>query len=411
MTLKELSPDQYEAAASRFVSRSFMQTKEMAELFSRRGYQVSYLGWQEDQTIELTALIFSQPMTGGLRMEINSGPTTSHPKYLKPFYQALKLYAKEKGAIELIVKPYDTYQHFDSKGQPLDEAKSQLIQDFLELGYQHDGLQTGYPDGEPDWHYVKDLTQLTENNLLASFSKKGRPLVKKSKTFGIKIRNLTRQELPLFKAITSATSERREYADKSLDYYEDFYDSWGDKATFTVASLNFKDYLSCLEADQYKLGQQIDRLKTDLETNPKSEKKQNQLREIQSQYQTFEVRKEEARELLAQHGSQDVILAGSLFIYSPQEAVYLFSGSYAAFNKFYAPALLQEHAMLEAIKRGITFYNLLGITGEFDGSDGVLRFKQNFKGQIVRKMGTFRYYPQPLKYKLILGLKKVLGRQ
>ena len=64
------------------------------------------------------------------------------------------------------------------------------------------------------------------------------------------------------------------------------------------------------------------------------------------------------------------------FVYTPQEAVYLFSGSYPEFNKFYAPALLQEYVMTQAIKRGITFYNFLGIMGIFDGSDGVLRFKQ-----------------------------------
>ena len=63
------------------------------------------------------------------------------------------------------------------------------------------------------------------------------------------------------------------------------------------------------------------------------------------------------------------------------------------FNKFYAPAVLQEYMMLETIKRGIPKYNFLGIQGIFDGSDGVLRFKQNFNGYIVRKMGTFRYYP------------------
>jgi len=103
-------------------------------------------------------------------------------------------------------------------------------------------------------------------------------------------------------------------------------------------------------------------------------------------------------------------MCGSLFIYTKQEAVYLFSGSYTEFNKFYAPAVLQEYVMQEAIKRGIACYNFLGIQGIFDGSDGVLRFKQNFNGHIVRKMGTFRYYPKPLRYKTIQGLKKVLGR-
>ncbi|MBS5351781.1 peptidoglycan bridge formation glycyltransferase FemA/FemB family protein, partial [Streptococcus sp.] len=66
--------------------------------------------------------------------------------------------------------------------------------------------------------------------------------------------------------------------------------------------------------------------------------------------------------------------------------------------------------MMEALKRGINFYTFLGIQGIFDGSDGVLRFKQNFNGYIVRKMGTFRYYPNPLKYKMISLIKKLLGR-
>ena len=66
--------------------------------------------------------------------------------------------------------------------------------------------------------------------------------------------------------------------------------------------------------------------------------------------------------------------------------------------------------MTESIKRDIPFYNFLGIMGIFDGSDGVLRFKQNFNGFIVRKMGTFRYYPNPLKFKIIQLIKKILRR-
>lgn len=410
MTLKELSPSDYETYASRFSSRSFMQTREMANLLSKRGYKISYLGWEEDKQIQVTALLFTQSMAGGLRMEINSGPASRDTRYLKPFYHALQAYAKKAGALELVIKPYDTYQNFNSDGQPLGEAKKELLMDFLDLGYQHDGLQTGYPDGEPDWHYVKDLSGLDEAQLLKSFSQKGRSLVKKSKTFGIKIRVLNREELPTFKAITSATSERREYTDKPLDYYQDLYDSWGDKAAFTVASLNFQDYLDQLNRSMDNLAEQINQIQDYLRHHSNSSKKKNQLRQLEEQLETFVIRKNEAKTLIDTYGTKDVILAGSLFIYTPQEAVYLFSGSFKEFNKFYAPALLQQYAILEAIRRGIHHYNLLGITGEFDGTDGVLRFKQNFNGSITRKMGTFHYYPRPLKYKMIQGLKKILGR-
>ena len=278
------------------------------------------------------------------------------------------------------------------------------------LGYQHDGLTTGYPGGEGDWHYVKDMEGITEKNLLKSFSKKGKPLVKKAKSFGIELKRLNRDELQLFKDITSSTSDRRDYQDKTLDYYQTFYDSFGDNADFMIATLNFHHYYTNLEKDQGKLAQKIEKLQKDLEVNPNSEKKQNQLREFSSQFDTFEVRKQEAKEYIEKYGDQDVILAGSLFVYMPQESTYLFSGSYTEFNKFYAPAVLQEYMMLETIKRGIPRYNFLGIQGIFDGSDGVLRFKQNFNGYIVRKMGTFRYYPRPLKYKLISLIKKLLRR-
>ena len=101
----------------------------------------------------------------------------------------------------------------------------------------------------------------------------------------------------------------------------------------------------------------------------------NQFRELSSQFETFEIRKNEAYQLLKKYGNKSTILASSLFVYTPQETVYLFSGSYPEFNKFYAPALLQDYVMRESIKRGIPCYNLLGITGHFDGSDSVLRFK------------------------------------
>lgn len=236
---------------------------------------------------------------------------------------------------------------------------------------------------------------------------KGRPLVKKAKTFGITLRRLDRSELPLFKEITSATSNRRDYVDKSLDYYQDFYDCFGDACEFMVASLNFQDYLKHLESDQAKLENESRNFAQLLKIIMLLKRNKISCVNYQANQQPLIHVLQKPKHSL-KIWLTNVILAGSLFVYTKQEAVYLFSGSYPEFNKFYAPALLQEYVMLEAIKRGITTYNLLGITGEFDGSDGVLRFKQNYNGYITRKMGTFRYYPHPLKYKLIHNLKNYL---
>lgn len=388
--LKILSKEAYQEASKNYTERSFMQTVEMAELLERRGFKVTYLGWVRDGEVTVSGILYTMPETGGLRMEVNSGPGSSKPEDLKHFYSALRDYAKANGALELIIKPYDTYQTFDSNGQAISEERKELIADLTDLGYAFDGL--------------------TKETLRKSYSKKGRPLANKTSSFGIKVRTLTRDELSIFKEITSSTSERREYKDKSLDYYQDFYDSFGDKAEFVVATLNFKDYLAHLQKDMATHQKELDEVNEKLAENPDSAKQKKLKTQLEKQLATFETRVEEAKAFIDKYGEEDVVLAGSLFIYTPQEVVYLFSGSYTEFNKFYAPVVLQEHVMTKAIEKGIPFYTFLGIQGIFDGSDGVLRFKQNFNGYIVRKMGTFRYYPKPMKYKMIKGVKKLLRR-
>lgn len=408
MTLKIISAETFQKHIDHAEYQFFEQTPQMANLLEKRGYDVKIVGYEVDGDVKVSGILFSTLVAGGLHMELSRGPIVTDRAYIKDFYQALQEFAKQHHAIELVVKPYLTYQHFDTEGNPIAEPDSTVITVLTSIGYEHLGLQTGFNSG--DWYYIKDLTGLTQDTLFKSFSKKGKPLVKKAKTFGMKIKKLERNQLSLFKEITSATSDRREFDDKPLEYYEYLYDSFGEQAEFLVVTLNFLDYWQNLSRDQEKLKEKIDRLASDLVENPNSEKKQNQHREFSSQFDTFEVRKQEAQELINRYGQKDVPLCASLFVYLDREAYYLYSGSYPEFNKFYAPALLQEHAMLEAIKRGITSYNFLGITGQFDGSDGVLRFKQNFNGYIVRKIGTFRYYPRPIKYKTIRLIKKIRDR-
>ncbi|WP_019786053.1 peptidoglycan bridge formation glycyltransferase FemA/FemB family protein, partial [Streptococcus sobrinus] len=205
MSFEILSKKVFETFSQKVAYKSFMQSSQMAELFKKRGYSIAYVGLRADGDLQVAALVYSMPMTGGLHMEINSGPFSTDTKYLSDFYRGLQDYAKNEGALELLVKPYDTYQTFDSDGNPIDDERPELIKTLTDLGFVHDGLQTGYPGGEPDWHYVKDMREITADNLMKSLSKKGRPLVKKSKTFGTKLKKLSREELALFKEITSST--------------------------------------------------------------------------------------------------------------------------------------------------------------------------------------------------------------
>ena len=390
MTLTTISKEEFTSFANTVSHRSFIQSAEMADLLEKRGNTVQFIAWKQEDQVQVAAILYSLPMTGGLHMEINSGPLYQEEDMLEPFYAALKDYAKENGAIELVIKPYDTYQTFDSDGNPTSEEQIHFMDTLKKLSYQHDGLTTGYPGGEPVWHYLKNVNGVDSKSLLKSFNKNCSRNITTALNYDISIRNITREEIPQFKQIIEETGKRQGFEDKSLSYYYDLYDSFGPNAEFVVAEINSTAALTHLD-------QKISLL------NPSSKQYEQQLQKLEKQ-------KNIVRETLAGKESETVPLACALIIYTPSEVTYLFGGSYTKYQKFSAAFLIQYHAMNRALEEGITLYNFLGIQGIFDGSDGVLRFKQNFNGYIVRKMGTFRYYPRPLKYKLISLIKKLLLR-
>ncbi len=390
MTLTTISKEEFTSFANTVSHRSFIQSVEMADLLEKRGNTVQFIAWKQNDQVQVAAILYSLSMTGGLHMEINSGPLYQEETLLEPFYAALKGYAKKNGAIELVIKPYDHYQTFDSDGNPISEEQSHFLDTLKNLGYQHDGFQTGYPGGEPVWHYLKTIKEADSKSLLKSFNKNCSRNITTALNYDISIRNITREEIPQFKQIIEETGKRQGFEDKSLSYYYDLYDSFGPNAEFVVAEINSTAALAHLD-------QKISLL------NPSAKQYEQQLQKLEKQ-------KNIVRETLAGKESETVPLACALIIYTPSEVTYLFGGSYTKYQKFSAAFLIQYHAMKRALQKGITLYNFLGIQGIFDGSDGVLRFKQNFNGYIVRKMGTFRYYPYPLKYKMISLIKKLLGR-
>lgn len=401
--LREISAEEFAQFNENVSQGSFLQTPEMAELMEANGWEVTLLAVYSDK-IELAALLGAKNMTGGKHYEIQYGPI--YQEYQADveqfFYQELRHYVKEHGGLELLVIPNTNYQVFDSTGFPLTEENQEFIRKMQSLNYEHTGLEVGYNKrGESTWHYIKDLSEITDDKkLLKSYTKDGQYSVKKTQQFGIRVRPLAYEELDKFKKITSETSERRGYNDHDLPYYQSLYKTFGEKAEFLVAEINFADYETAILTQIEKLTGQIEKTK-----------KESKRKELESQLETQKVRLLEAQEFINQHGREDIILAGSLFIYGSSETIYLFSGSYEVFKKLYAPFAIQHYVMKKTFESGVKSYNFFGVAGNFDGSDGVLHFKQNFAGYVVRKVGYFNYYPNPFKHKALSMVKTILGRK
>ena len=99
MTLKILSREDYEQVSATFKERSFMQSVEMADLLEIRGFDITFLGLEADGAIQVVGVLYSMPMTGGLHIEINSGPASTDTAYLTEFYRELQAYSRKMGRL------------------------------------------------------------------------------------------------------------------------------------------------------------------------------------------------------------------------------------------------------------------------------------------------------------------------
>ena len=97
-----------------------------------------------------------------------------------------------------------------------------------------------------------------------------------------------------------------------------------------------------------------------------------------------------------------------MFVITPYEVVYLFSGSYKQYNRFKGAYAIQWKMIRYALENKIKRYNFYGVSGIFDESAedyGVYKFKKGFNADIVELIGIFRYIDNKFVTKLYFLLK------
>lgn len=401
-----LNENEFGAYTNQSDSGNYLQTQEMGALKTLRGAEVFYPALKnEDGTVALAAIMTKAKLGVGFVFDIDGLELADNNAITADFLSQLKTYVKANDGLYLTVTPNRPYGTYDYRGNPLTEKNQELISFFKTQQFVHEGFSQGYSsDGNPQWIYKKDLTGLTEATLIKSYNKDAKYSLNKAKSFGITTRELSYEELSLFKEITERTSVRRNFTDKTLDYYQAVYQAYGERAKFVVAEINFQNYLDSLQKQKLQLEQKLADVETFLVVNPNSRKKNNQKREFTDELSTYEKRIAEGEQMLQENG-EAVSLACALFLTCPHETVYLFSGTEEKYKKLYAPFLIQDKMLRYSVDKEIPLYNFYGIEGVFDGSDGILKFKESFNGYAEEKVGTFRVILNPGKYKLYMMLK------
>ncbi|OZG65675.1 peptidoglycan bridge formation protein FemAB [Bifidobacterium hapali] len=399
-----ITAEQMDEFCMRYSNGNFQQTSNMGALVHARGYAVDYVGVRRGGGIVAAAEIVYTAGVFGLEGSIWIGPLCDphDSQALTALTEGIRRSARAHKAISVTAWPGDMYLRHTSNGEPDGDPDTDLMTNYMQLGWQHAGFTRGYGSVVNRWTYVKDLTGLAdERALLASYDKRTQWSVKRAASMGVHVRELADSELNVFADIERQTAQRRSFASRDETYFRQFKDAFGNKAHFMVAEIHIAEYVADMRSKREALQTKVNQLQAKYDEHPTT-KTERQLGEESRNLAAADKRLAEAAQF-AQHG--DILPAAvSLFVDHPQEFVYLFSGSVEEYKPFYASALIQHWAMTYCLEHGITRYNFYGISGVFDDPNdegrGVLEFKQGFNGYVEELPGEFTLPVRPVLYRL-----------
>ncbi len=408
MKFVELKEEEFMEFVNSRPEKNFFQTIKMFNRLKKEGTEVYLVGVKDKKKVVAASLIAAtgQKFMGKKAYEAYKGFVMDYSdKSLVKFMTGeVSRFLKEKNALKLIIDPYIVNVSRDADANIVDGVDNREIKTYLEsLGYKYNehGAQVKWTycldiDGKSTDELMKDMRGSTKTHIKKTISK-----------FKLDIRTLSKEDLPEFKKITSDTCDRRHFADKSLEYYQDMYDAFGDEITFKICDLNCDTYLEVLNNEISEYEEKIERL-VDNESN---KKKKEQMREsiLSNKKKVEEVTK------LKEEKGNIIPLSAAMFILYGDEICYMFSGSYEEYMPYYGQYAIQWDIIKYAVEHGYKRYNFMGIHDVFnpDGKDyGVYWFKKGFGGYVEELLGTFELSLSPANrlYECLRGIKKIIKK-
>ena len=351
MNFITLTPEQFRKFADKYPDKSFYQTPEIANLRAENGWTPYYFGVEEDGKIKAASMVVAKPAFLGKSIYyVPGGPLIDYEdEHLTEFFfKNLKNYAKSHNGYILHIEPYYEKIARDRDGEPKEGGfnHEKASQNLSKLGF----IQLAESD-EPKYSFALELEGQTADKIFADMKRNTRNHIRKAEKMDVKIRELKREELSIFKQITESTSARRNFTDKPLSYYETMYDLF----------------------------------------HPKGE----------------------VKFMLAE--ASGIPLSAAMFMTYGDEVIYLFSGSDEKYMKDYnAQYLIQWHMIKYALKNGFKRYNFYGIQGLPDKSSkdyGIYDFKKGFTstetGRVIELLGAHELPVNSIFYNLHHLLSKL----
>lgn len=403
MKLIKLNKKDFKSFADKHPQITFHQTEEWANLKKVNNWQAHYIDLENDNDeIVAGAMILSKTLPiikkkmfyspRGFLIDYND------KKLLETFTNELKKYIKKEQGIFVKIDPFVEYQEHDNDGNIVKDGynNKSAVENLKNLGYKFFGFNLMQDTLQPRWMHVIETKNRTLDDVMKDMESKTRQILRKNERCGITTREITRDELPIFKDIMKHTSDRREFVDRPLSYYEAMWDNLHDSGILKIliAEIDFNIYekntIEEKEEAEKSLKERI--YKKDKGILKMNEKKFNSSnKQDEETIKRLEKQLEKIKELKEEYGDKE-ILGGILFLIYGNEVLSLHGGSHAKLMQFQSAYTIHFEGVKMAVEGNYNRYNFYGITGDFRKENplyGLYLFKKSFGGHVVELIGEY----------------------
>ena len=427
MELKEITEEQFKKIADKHPQVTFHQTKEWGHLKKTNGWKSYYVSLEDNGKSKACALLLAKkvPVINKIMFYSPRGFLIDYNDYdlLKEFTDKIKEWAKTKNAIFVKIDPYVEYQERDNDGNVVEDGynNKQAVDNLKSLGYKFHGFNLMQDTLQPRWMHVIEINGRSEEEVQKDMESKTRQILRKNEKACITTREITRDELPVFKSIMEHTGDRRDFIDRPLSYYEAMWDSLHDSGILKIliGEIDFNKYLENtkneLEETEKSLKDRIYKHDNNiLQMNEKKYESSNKLDKDNIERLNKQVDK--INEYIKEYGEKKV-LGTILFLIYGDEVLSLFGGTDDNLMQFQSAYSVHYAGVKYAIDNHYKRYNFYGITGDFRKENplyGLYLFKKSFGGHVVELIGeydlvvsNFWYRVYKLAFGTYHGIKKI----
>ena len=403
MKLKKLTKKEFKTFADKNPEITFHQTEEWANLKKVNNWDAHYIGLEDDnKKIVAGALLLSKTLPI-IKKKMFYSPRGflidyNNKELLKKFTEEIKKYAKTENAIFIKIDPFVEYQEHDNNGDIVKNGynNKDAVENLKSLGYKFFGFNLMQDTLQPRWMHVIETKDRNLDDVMKDMESKTRQILRKNEKCGITTREITRDELPIFKDIMKHTSDRREFVDRPLSYYEAMWDALHDSGILKIliAEIDFNKYEKNTLEEKEKIENNLkDRIykkeKNILKMNEKKYNSSN--KQDEEAIKRLEKQLEKIKELKDEYGDKE-ILGGILFLIYGNEVLSLHGGSHAKLMQFQSAYTIHFEGVKMAVEGNYNRYNFYGITGDFRKENplyGLYLFKKSFGGHVVELIGEY----------------------